>query len=107
MNESRIATLKAYLKEDPDDAFTLYALALEYRQSEPERTLQYFEQLLSRHAGYMGTYYHAAQLYHELGQVDKARQTYEKGIALAQKENEHLALRELQNAYNNFLLEEE
>lgn len=105
MNLERIEQLKRFLTETPEDPFLLYALALEYLEEKPLEAKTYFETLLKEHPLYLGTYYHAAALYEALSEPALAKQTYEKGIALAKKQLETKALQELQNAYQNFLFE--
>lgn len=106
MNETRLKQLFLFLKEEPDDPFTLYAIATEYNTTDPLRALHYFEKLLKEHEDYVGTYYHAAKLYADLGKSDKAEKTFEKGLKIARQQDNRLALRELKNAYNEFLYEE-
>ncbi len=106
MNKERLSQLHSFLKEEPDDPFILYALATEYSGEAPEKALAYYEKLLEEHDDYVATYYHAAKLYADMGESEKAEQTFRKGITIAQAQNEALALRELQNAYNEFLFEE-
>jgi tetratricopeptide (TPR) repeat protein len=104
MND-RIEKLLQFLKEDPDDAFTKYALAIEYTSTDKSKAILYFEDLLKNHREYIGTYYHAAHLYVELDNPDKAKEVFEKGIEVAEKLKNHHALRELKAAYQNFLYE--
>lgn len=106
MNEDRIAQLKNFRKENPDDPFLLYALATEYKDEQPEEAKNYFDELLEKHESYIGTYYHAAAHYAEYYDRDKAEAIYQKGIQLAQEQQDAHALRELQNAYTNFQFEE-
>ncbi|UII19780.1 tetratricopeptide repeat protein [Fulvivirga ligni] len=106
MNSNRINQLLDFLKEDPNDAFTLYALATEYRKSDTDKALEYYEVLLNDHPDYLATYYHAANLYLDLEDRDKAEKVFVKGIELAKQQNNSLLLRELQNAYNNFLFDD-
>ena len=106
MSSPRLKKLLEFLEESPNDPFTIYAVATEYRREDPQKTLHYYEKLLREHPHYVATYYHAAQLYLDLGETDRAEETFTKGIAIAQEQNEALALRELQNAYNEFLFEE-
>ena len=106
MSSPRLTALLAFLKEDPNDPFTLYAIATEYRQQDVAQALRYYEQLLDEHPRYVATYYHAALLYVDLEQPERAEETFKKGIAIAREQQEALALRELQNAYNEFLFEE-
>lgn len=105
MNE-RIKHLLSYLEEDPKDPFNWYAVALEYRQSAPEKTLFYFKKLLADFPGYLPTYYHAAAMLADTGEREAAEATYQKGIELARSQQDHNALREIQNAYNEFLFED-
>lgn len=106
MNPARIAQLEKFLQEDPFDPFTKYALALEHLDSNKEKSLELFEDLLKNHSEYVGTYYHAAALYAELGNRERAEAIYEKGIDVAKAQNEAHALRELQSAYTNFQFDE-
>ncbi|EMR02450.1 tetratricopeptide repeat protein [Cesiribacter andamanensis] len=105
MSVQRIEQLQQMLSESPDDPFLHYALALEFRSADPQQALAYFEHLLSRHAEYLPTYYHAAALLAELGQSERAKEVYQTGIALARQQSSHHSLRELQNAYQNLLVE--
>lgn len=107
MNTQRLSQLFEFLKEDPNDPFTKYAIAIEYMEKKPLESLKYFQELLQHHEAYTGTYYHAAKLYIALGNKEEAERTFVKGIEICKKQNDLHALRELQNAYNEFLFEEE
>ena len=106
MNSIRLKQLFKFLEEDPQDPFLIYAIATEYREDSPEKARQYFELLLKEHENYIGTYYHAAKLYADLEENTLAKATFEKGIQLAQKTGNALALRELKSAYDEFLFDE-
>ena len=106
MNEERIKKLLAYRAEDPQDPFPVYALGLEYKALDAEKSAHYFDELLNNHPTYLGGYYHAAEVYHQLGMTEKAEDAYQKGIALAKECKDQHALSELQNAYMNFQIEE-
>jgi len=105
MNSTRLQKLLEFLKEDPNDPFTLYAIATEFVQSSPGKAKKYFDQLLQDHEDYIATYYHAAKLYDGLDKPEKAKGIFLKGIEIARNQGNSLALRELQNAYNEFLFE--
>lgn len=107
MNQSRLEQLLAFLKEDPQDAFNIYAVATEYVKTQPLQALIYYEKLLKEHESYVPTYYHAAKLYVQLGSKQEAKDTFEKGLAISLQQGNRNAHRELQNAYNEFLDEEE
>lgn len=107
MNSPRLNQLLKFLQEDPNDPFTLYAIATEYKNSDIQKSRAYFEKLLTEHPDYLATYYHVAHLYLNLNLRAQAEDVFKKGIELAKKQNNPLALRELQNAYNEFLFEDE
>jgi hypothetical protein len=56
---------------------------------------------------YVPTYYHAAKLYVQLGRKQEAKNTFQKGILISLQQGKRNAHRELQNAYNEFLDDEE
>ncbi len=102
MNQDRIKQLEKFKVESPDDPFILYALATEYKEELPTKAKALFDELLSKHSDYIGTYYHAAALYTEHFDRDVAEVIYQKGIKKAQELGEAHALKELNNAYLNF-----
>jgi len=91
MNE-RLQQLLGFLEKEPNDPFLLYAIATEYRNHDTEKAKVYFEQLLHEHDQYLPTYYHAAHLFFDLGEDERAKEIYEQGIALAEKQDEKMAL---------------
>lgn len=103
--ESRLKKLLEFYKEDQDDPFTIYAIALEYLNSDKEKAKDFFEILLNKHEDYVGTYYHAAQLYIDMEMNEKAKATFEKGIAISETQKNYHALKELKSAYQNFMYE--
>jgi tetratricopeptide (TPR) repeat protein len=105
MSAARLDMLLQYYREDPSDPFNGYALAMEYMNSDVEEARRYFEILLNSHPTYLPTYYHAAKLYQETGDREKATEVFEQGIALARQQSNTKALRELQSAYNEFTFE--
>ena len=106
-NLNRVMQLLEFLREDPDNPFNVYALALEYQSIDPEKASFYFEQLLNSHQDYLPTYSQAAMFFADQGNVEKAKEIYRVGIALARKDQNQHTLKELENAYQNFLFENE
>lgn len=97
--ESRLDKLRAFLEEDPKDPFLHYAIASELLKiGDIEGALAGFEGMMSDYPDYVGTYYHLGKLYEQLGQTDKASQTYQQGMAVAQKAGERNTLNELRAA---------
>ena len=72
MNEARLALLKKYIEEEPNDPFNYYAIATELIGQSPEKAKDYFDFLLANHPHYLPTYYHAAQLYADQEDYEKA-----------------------------------
>jgi hypothetical protein len=105
MHNSKIDQLLEFLKEDPQDSFTLYALALEYEKFDKQKADFYYSILLKDHSEYLATYYHAGKFY-EAGNKDTSKKVYKDGMALALKQGKTKAYQELQNALN-LLLDEE
>ncbi|HSJ66157.1 MAG TPA: hypothetical protein VK921_00680 [Anditalea sp.] len=106
-NLKRIEQLLKFTEEEPDNPFNLYALALEYQNLDIKKAIHYYDKLLKEHESYIPTYYHAAAFYAEQRSLDKAKLTYETGIRQSKEQNNAHALKELNNAYQNFLFEED
>jgi Tfp pilus assembly protein PilF len=99
MSDARIAQLKAFLEEDPDDNFTLFALALEYiKKGDAGQAEKLFKSILVNDPAYVGVYYHLGKLYESLGDISMARSTYNEGIVVTRKARELHALSELETA---------
>lgn len=95
----RLAALLDFLRDDPDDPFTRFALAQEYaKRGSAEQALGYFEGLVKDHPNYVGTYYHLGKLYEALNRREAAADTYRAGIAAAQRLGDAHARAELQGA---------
>lgn len=104
-NLDRIQLLRQFTEEEPENPFNWYALAIEFRESDPEEAQALFAKLLSEHPTYLATYFPAAHLYAEMEEIEQAKAIFEKGVSLAMEQKNTKALQELQNAYQNFLFE--
>lgn len=102
MNEERVALLKKYISEEPDNPFNLYALSMEYYDEAPEKARPLMEELVEKHGEYLPTYFKLAHLYWDLEEWSKADHIFLSGIGLAWKLSDQKALDELQAAYQNF-----
>jgi tetratricopeptide (TPR) repeat protein len=102
---SRLEVLEQYYKEDPNDPFNIYALALEVQKSDTQKTREYFDMLLTKHPAYIPVYYHAGKLYQELGEKNKAIEIFESGIRQAKIVGDMKALRELRSALDELMFE--
>lgn len=104
-NLKRVGLLRGYILEEPENPFNRYALALEIKELDPNEATELFNFLLDNHSSYLPVYFPSAHFFFELGQIDKAREIFEKGIVLARDQSDEKAFKELQNAYQNFLFE--
>jgi Tfp pilus assembly protein PilF len=97
--KSRIEQLQEFLKEDSNDSFLRYALALEYVRVEKNDTARdCFLKLIKDDKNYIASYYQLGKLYELLNDSGSARKIYEKGIKIAQKSGKKKTLLELQEA---------
>lgn len=103
---SRLTQLLEYLKDDPADPFNHYAVATEYRASEPGKSLEILARLKEEYADYLPTYYHLAELLIEFERKEEAESVLEQGIELAKSQSNQTAIRELQNLLNQLMFED-
>lgn len=95
----RIATLLAFLADDPSDAFTRFALAQEYAKAgRTDEARAAYESLVADDPAYVGTYYHLGKLCESTGDDAAARRAYTDGIAAATAARDLHARAELQSA---------
>jgi Tfp pilus assembly protein PilF len=96
---SRIETLKGFLKENPNDSFSRYALALEYvKLAQNDDAVREFESVKTNDPHYVATYYQLGQLYQKLGQTHEAEKTFRTGITVAAKVGDAHTQGELESA---------
>ena len=107
MNINRLQLLQEFYKEDPQDPFNVYALAMEYINNNAERAQFYLDELLTNHPDYLPTYYHAAALYAEIGQKERVQALYERGMLLSLQQQQTRTYQELQRAFRAFQDEED
>jgi len=99
--KSRIVQLQELLKDDINDSFLNYALALEYvRVKEYDTARDVFLKLIKEDENYIATYYQLGKLYESLNKIEKAIEIYKKGIDVAKITTAKKTLLELQEAYN-------
>jgi len=98
----RIDQLKQFAKDEPEDPFNQYALALEYLKTDPSEALRLFERLCLSHPEYLPTYYPYVQLLIERKETQRAESVFQKGIEVARGTNELKTLREIQALYNDW-----
>ena len=95
----RLAALQEFLRVDPADPFTRFALASEHlKRGDEDAALTFFEELRRDNPEYVGTYYHLGKLYAALGREADAVATYRAGISEAGRAGDVHARAELQSA---------
>ncbi|MFN6946716.1 MAG: tetratricopeptide repeat protein [Cytophagaceae bacterium] len=107
MQNSRLEQLLSFLKEDPNDPFLLYAIAIEYEKSNQlDKVKEYFSFLLQHHEDYLATYYTAGKFYESIENKDLAIEVFTKGLQKAKQQNNFKTASEIQNALNELLFDE-
>jgi len=85
--------------QNPDDSFSRYALALEYRNAgDPEGAIREFRRLIAADPDYAAAYYHGGQALERSGKLDEAREMYRQGIEVTTRKGDLHARNEIQAA---------
>jgi Tfp pilus assembly protein PilF len=101
---SRIEILKSFLKDDANDSFSRYALALEYvKAGQKDDAVREFETVKSRDPNYVATYYQLGQLYRSMSKPHEAEKTFRTGITIAAKTGDEHTRSELEAALEELL----
>jgi tetratricopeptide (TPR) repeat protein len=95
MND-RLAALRGFLEQDPDDAFTRYALALEHLSAgDTDTAIALLRETIERDPAYVPAYHQLGMALHRIGALTEAAACYEQGIAAARSANERHAADEM------------
>jgi Tfp pilus assembly protein PilF len=98
-NRQKIRKLAAFLKHNPDDSFTKFALALELlKLNEVSKARVLFESILEQDPAYLGVYYHLGKLYEQTGRLQDAANLFETGIDFARAQGNERTRAELAEA---------
>ena len=99
MNAKRLAQLRQFAEQDPNDPFPRYALALEYDAgTETARAAEMLEDLLAKFPRYVPAYQQLGTLYLKLERLPKARAVLQTGMIVARGEGDHHAAKEMEEA---------
>lgn len=107
MNPDRIALLKKFMEEEPENPFNSYALAMEYYDTNPVQSLLLLTRLSEQFPSYLPTYFKLAHLQWEEENWEGAESTFTAGITLAEEQKDFKALGELRASYQNFQFEKD
>lgn len=79
--QNRIEVFKQMLETDPDNSMVLFGLANEYQKQEDwQKTIETLENYLAKADDEGAAYGMLAKAYERIGEREKAREIYEKGI---------------------------
>jgi hypothetical protein len=98
MEKSRRQFLEDALRENPDNTFARYGLALELAKNEPASAWNHFAYLLLHQPEYSATYYQAGMFLINQGRLDEARKVLAAGVEVTGRQGKQHAQRELQAA---------
>ena len=99
MASTRLEILKSMVAQKPNDSFSRYGLAMEYRNTgDLESSMTEFRALISADPDYSPEYFHGGQTLERMGHVDEARALYEKGVEVTTKKGDEHARSEMQAA---------
>ena len=100
----KIEKLKSFLVNSPGDSFLNHALALEYiKLGDEAKARKLFLEILERDPSYIGSYYHLARLLERTGEIENAKNWYERGMIAARQVGDTHAYNELLAAYEDFI----
>ena len=96
-NNTRRQMLEEFVAKKPNDAFSLYGLAMECMNSgDPASADTHFRVLLERHADYIPAYLMYAQLLARESRTSEARHILSGGISAATKKGDQHARSEME-----------
>lgn len=94
----RISHIIELIKDDPDDPFLPYALALEYiKKGNHVEADSIFKTIIHQFPKYLPVYYHAAQLKIQMASPKEAIPLIESGKKLASEQRDMKTFNELTN----------
>ncbi len=99
MATNRLEVLRQLVARNPQDAFALYGLAMEYAQhGEHDQALEQFRALCEVNPNYSYAYFQAGRVLAKLGRIAEARQWYERGIEVTARSGDEHAKGEIEAA---------
>jgi predicted Zn-dependent protease len=97
--EERLSAFQKFAAARPDDPFTRYSLAMQYRaMSRLDEAVQEFQALARRTPDYVPTWLMLGQALEALGRGPEAAQAYRDGMATAARQGDNHARGELEDA---------
>jgi tetratricopeptide (TPR) repeat protein len=99
MASTRLEILKGMVAQNPNDSFSRYGLAMEYRNTgDLASAVREFRALIAAHPDYSAAYFHAGQTLERLGVPAEARDVYLRGIEATTRKGDFHTRNEIQAA---------
>ena len=99
MSNTRLQKLLEFIKEEPEDVFLKYALAMEYLGLKDfENAKNYFEDVIKVDKNHVAAYYQLGKIFESLNDETSAISIYEKGMEAAKLKNDTRSIREIRTA---------
>jgi Tfp pilus assembly protein PilF len=99
--KARREFLEEALRQDPNNTFARYGLALELAKREPAAAWTHFEYLLLHHPEYSATYFQAGTFLINQGRLAEAREVLSKGAEVTGRQGKQHAQAEIQAALDD------
>lgn len=99
MESTRLEILKSMVAQSPNDSFSRYGLAMEYRNGgDLEGAMREFRALIEVNPGYCYAYFHGGQTLERLGRLEEAAEMYRQGLEASVRVGDQHARSEIQGA---------
>jgi tetratricopeptide (TPR) repeat protein len=99
--KNRREILEEALRQNPDNTFARYGLAMELAKTAPEAAWIHFQYLLIHHPEYSATYYQAGMFLLSQGRPDDACKVLAAGVEVTGRQGKQHAQHELQAALDD------
>ena len=96
---SRLEQLQKFLADEPEDVFTHYALALEYKSlGRMQEAIEQFDEVIALDPNYVAAYHQLGILFADMEQKARALEFLERGILVAERTGDSHARQEMEEA---------
>jgi tetratricopeptide (TPR) repeat protein len=95
----RLEKLQAMLQKQPNDAFLLYAIAMDLKKAgQYPEALDYLGRVIAVDPGYCYAYFQQGQVNEAKGDIPAAKNAYQAGLVAAEKKGDAHAKEEIAGA---------